>query len=138
MRRWPPGYARELLLRNAPREPAPEGFRHEALLYAGEADFVDRTVSFIRDGLASAEPILVVVGPEKIDALRDELGTQAGDVRFADMLDVGSNPARIIPAWQSFVDDHGGSDRPVRGIGEPSGRRGPRTSSSSASGTRRC
>ena len=35
------------------------------------------------------------------------------------MLDVGANPARIIPAWQEFVDEHGGEGRPVRGIGEP-------------------
>ena len=63
--------------------------------------------------------MLVVVGTEKIAALRDELAGQSTGVRFADMLDVGANPARIIPAWQAFVDEHGGEGRPVRGIGEP-------------------
>lgn len=33
------------------------------------------------------------------------------------MHELGRNPARIIPAWQRFVDGAGG--RPVRGIGEP-------------------
>ena len=95
------------------------GFRHEALLYAGKADFVGKTASFVQDGLESGEPVLVVVSAGKIAALRDELGNQAKDVRFADMLDVGGNPARIIPAWKSFVDEHGGEGSPVRGVGEP-------------------
>jgi anti-sigma regulatory factor (Ser/Thr protein kinase) len=99
--------------------PAPAGFRHEALLYAGETDFVRQTSSFIKDGVESGEPILVVVGAEKIAALRDELGLQANAVLFDDMLEVGRNPARIIPAWRAFVDEHAGSGRPLRGIGEP-------------------
>ena len=33
------------------------------------------------------------------------------------MGELGRNPARIIPAWQKFLDAHAG--RPVRGIGEP-------------------
>jgi anti-sigma regulatory factor (Ser/Thr protein kinase) len=32
---------------------------------------------------------------------------------------LGVNPARIIPAWQDFLDQNGGGTRPVRGIGEP-------------------
>lgn len=67
------------------------GFRYEALLYAGETDFLKRTSAFIRDGIEAGEPILVIVGAEKIADLRDELGAQSTDVRFADMLDVGGN-----------------------------------------------
>ena len=42
-----------------------------------------------------------------------------------DMAAVGANPARIIPAWQEFLDDHD-DDQPIRGVGEPIwfGRRG--------------
>jgi anti-sigma regulatory factor (Ser/Thr protein kinase) len=101
-------------------------FSHEALLYAGDDEFVSGTSSFIRDGLAAREPMLVVVSAPKIAALRDELGPDAADVLFADMADVGANPARIIPAWRAFVDDHASSGRPFRGIGEPiSAERGP-------------
>lgn len=96
-----------------------DGFRHEALLYAGEADFVARTTSFIQEGVASGEPVFVVVRPEKISTLREELGPQADAVRFADMWEVGRNPARIIPAWKAFVDEHRSVGRPVRGVGEP-------------------
>jgi len=96
-----------------------ESFRHEAMLYAGEQEFLAGTSEFIRDGLAADEAILVVVSAAKIAALRDELGPDAREVTFADMHDVGLNPARIIPAWRAFVDDGSDTPRGRRGIGEP-------------------
>jgi anti-sigma regulatory factor (Ser/Thr protein kinase) len=95
------------------------GFRHEALMYAGEDAFLDATVPFILDAVGAGEPILVVVAARKIERLRAVLGDAADDVEFADMARVGENPARIIPAWQEFVTAHAG--RAVRGIGEPIG-----------------
>lgn len=35
------------------------------------------------------------------------------------MDEVGTNPARIIPAWRDFVTEHSGRGRRLRGIGEP-------------------
>jgi anti-sigma regulatory factor (Ser/Thr protein kinase) len=95
------------------------GFCHDALLYAGEREFVDATARFVRDGVAADEPVLVVVGAEKIAALRSSLGPDADAVCFADMAGVGGNPARIIPVWRRFVNEHGREGRPVRGVGEP-------------------
>lgn len=94
-------------------------FRHEALLYAGRRDFLAGTVPFIRQGLDDDEPILVVVDAVKIMALREALAGDADRVYFADMAQVGRNPARIIPRWRQFVEEHLRVDRPVRGIGEP-------------------
>src|SRR3954447_23152496 len=94
-----------------------QGFLHEALLYSGMDDFVERTGAFIRDSIASEEPILVVVGAEKIDALRSAVGPDAEGVTFADMADVGQNPARIIPAWRAFVEEHVLGGRRFRGVG---------------------
>jgi anti-sigma regulatory factor (Ser/Thr protein kinase) len=91
-------------------------FRHDALLYASEEEYLEGTVPFIREGLEAGEPVLVVLRPDGIAAIRDALGSDGEYVRFADMMSVGSNPARIIPAWAEFV---AGSDGPVRGIGEP-------------------
>jgi anti-sigma regulatory factor (Ser/Thr protein kinase) len=95
------------------------GFRHDALFYAGTAEFVDRTAAFIDDSVASLEPILVVVSAAKIEQLRDRLGGDPDGVRFADMAHVGQNPARIIPAWREFVAEQAPSGRRFRGIGEP-------------------
>ena len=94
-------------------------FRHEALLYAGPAGFVAGTVPFIRDGLEGGEPVLVVESTEKIEMLRVALGVDAGAVLFADMSQVGANPARIIPAWHEFVTQNAAPGRRMRGIGEP-------------------
>jgi anti-sigma regulatory factor (Ser/Thr protein kinase) len=97
-----------------------QGFRHEALLYAGADGFVEGTLSWIADAVAAQEPILVVVSAAKIARLREELGAaDAQRVTFADMAEVGVNPARIIPAWREFVDAHIGRGRRLRGIGEP-------------------
>jgi anti-sigma regulatory factor (Ser/Thr protein kinase) len=94
-------------------------FRHDALFYSGEADFVDRTASFIRDAVSADEPIVVVVGDRKLDLLRSALGGDAAGVRFADMAEVGGNPARIIPAWHEFVAEQSAAGRRFRGVGEP-------------------
>jgi anti-sigma regulatory factor (Ser/Thr protein kinase) len=104
------------------RSPRPsEGarFRHDALFYDGTEDFVVQTVPFIREGVDAGEPILVVVDAEKIARLRAELDGSADLVRFADMASVGMNPARIIPAWRAFVEEHAAAGGPCRGIGEP-------------------
>ena len=98
---------------------AVDEFRHEALLYAGMADFLTGTVPFVRAGIEAGEPVLVVESAAKIALLRAELGTDASSVVFADMAAVGANPARIIPAWRDFVTRHGGQGRRLRGIGEP-------------------
>jgi anti-sigma regulatory factor (Ser/Thr protein kinase) len=94
-------------------------FRHEALFYAGRDDFVHRTGSFLRDAVEAEEPTLVVVDAAKIALLREELDGAAAGVRFADMAEVGTNPARIIPAWREFVTRSASIGRRVRGVGEP-------------------
>ena len=96
-----------------------ETFRHEALLYAGEVDFLAGTLPFIREGVAAGEPVLVVVSAARIGLLRSALGGDADRVAFADMTDVGANPARIIPAWRDFVAGHDVATRRARSICEP-------------------
>lgn len=101
-----------------PMEPALRTFRHEALLYAGDAAFLEGTVPFIEAGLAAGEPLLAMVTEPKIDLLRRALGPDAGRVAFTDMGTVGRNPARIIPVWRDFLAERGTAG-PARGISEP-------------------
>ena len=96
-----------------------EGYRHEALLYDGLDEFLQATLEFIMDAQAADDPVLVVVEAGKIDTLRGELRGREAGVHFADMAEVGANPARIIPAWQDFLDAYAAPSRRVRGIGEP-------------------
>lgn len=98
---------------------ASKSFRHWALVYRGEQGFLDGTVPFIRQGMDTGEPTLVMVPTQKIELLREALGGDPDRVQFADMGHVGANPARIIPAWRQFVEEHADGERPLRGIGEP-------------------
>lgn len=97
----------------------PGAFRHEAYLYAGESEFLTGAAEFVRDAVDSGEPVLVVVSGPKLERLRETLGAEADGAQFADMDEVGSNPARIIPAWHEFVMHHSSPGSRVRGIGEP-------------------
>jgi diguanylate cyclase (GGDEF)-like protein len=95
-----------------------DGFRHEALLHAGDSGFLAGALPFIRAALSGGEPIYVVVGARKLGLLRSALGVAAGDVQFADMAQVGHNPARLNPAWREFLDLNAAGGRRVRGVGE--------------------
>jgi len=97
---------------------AAPGYRHEALLYAGEAEFLAATVPFITAGLSRNEPVMVAVSARKIDMLKANLGWDASWVDFVDMARLGTNPGRIISAWRRFLFDHR-DDAHLRGIGEP-------------------
>jgi anti-sigma regulatory factor (Ser/Thr protein kinase) len=105
-------------LRRTVTEEAVGGYRHEALLYCGTAEFLTGTTSFIRRAVDAGDPILVVVSDAKIEMLREELGAEAAQVSFADMGEVGGNPGRIIAVWRDFVQDHAGACQ-LYGIGEP-------------------
>ncbi|MGI8457333.1 MAG: anti-sigma factor RsbA family regulatory protein [Propionibacteriaceae bacterium] len=94
-----------------------QSYRHEAFLWRDEADFTASMASFVEQGVEAGEPVMVAVTPLHTRWLREVLSRDAVEhVRFVDMVRLGRNPARIIPAWKDFVSDQAS---PVRGIGEP-------------------
>ncbi len=98
---------------------ARQSYRHEAFLWHSRADFVQGLVPFVREGIDAGEAVMVAVIPEHAEWIRNELGPAASQVHFVNMIELGRNPARIIPAWQKFLDEWSGIGRPARGIGEP-------------------
>jgi anti-sigma regulatory factor (Ser/Thr protein kinase) len=106
---------------HTPRDEAVTGYRHEAFLYSGQAEFRSGTESFIRLAVNAGDPILVMLSGEKIDLLGQQLGAEAKSVTFADMAGIGNNPGRIIDAWRAFVQDQARRPGTARlwGIGEP-------------------
>ncbi|HEY6748137.1 MAG TPA: sensor histidine kinase [Mycobacteriales bacterium] len=94
-------------------------YRHEAFLYRGDDDFLDGVVPFVRDGLAAGQPVMVALRGTRTRPLKDALGPDGSEVLFVDMTELGHNPARIIPGWRRFLDEHRADGRPVRGVGEP-------------------
>jgi anti-sigma regulatory factor (Ser/Thr protein kinase) len=95
-----------------------EEFSHEAFLYSSLPEFLDEVCGFVREGLERNESVLLATGGERLTALRS-LFDREPDVQLADMLEIGTNPARIIPVWRDFLEEHVAAGRPVRGLGEP-------------------
>jgi len=98
---------------------AAQGLRHEALFYSGWESFLGAALSFIDEGAQVGEPVLAALSPGKIELLQSRLDGASDAVTFADMHEVGRNPALIIPAWEEFIARNAAAGRRVRGLGEP-------------------
>ena len=95
-----------------------DGYRHEALLYRDDTEYLAGTVPFVLEAVAQDIPVMVAVPPARLAMVRDGVGADGAQVHFVDMVALGHNPARIIPAWRGYLDRFDAA-RPVRGIGEP-------------------
>ncbi len=86
-------------------------FCHEALFYSGGDDgFLKLTLAEVTRAMREQAAVLVAVDSAQAAALGDALGGDAERISFADMRQIGRNPARIIPAWQDFVDRQAGGN----------------------------
>jgi anti-sigma regulatory factor (Ser/Thr protein kinase) len=101
-----------------PQQPASGGdVSHLAFFYRGQRDYVARIQAFAGAGLADGEAVLIAVPGDKGSLLRDYLGEGTRRLHYADMAQLGRNPARIIPEVRDFIDAHSGQR--VRYVGEP-------------------
>ena len=93
-------------------------FVHPALFYRSAADFLDKIVPFVTDGLTGGHAVAVAVPAARLRLLSDALGDAARRVTMLDMTREGRNPGRIIAmVLRRFADRH--ADRHVRIVGEP-------------------
>ena len=83
------------------------GFAHVALLYDGDQD-LGRAVAIVRQAAGSDAPLHVAVPGRTMRLAREALGLTPRTALMSDMAELGRNPARIIPAAQSFGDEHPG------------------------------
>jgi anti-sigma regulatory factor (Ser/Thr protein kinase) len=98
---------------------SPAYFLHQSLFYRGEEEFLAGTLPPIERALELGQPVFVAVAHARIALLREALREPAGGIAFLDMHELGRNPARIIPAWQQFLEEHSAVEEPLLGIGEP-------------------
>lgn len=95
------------------------GHTHEALLYRSDEEFLDRTVPFLRDGLAAGEPTVVSLGEERGALLRDGLGDDAARVSFLSGGAQYHRPSSAIDAYRDLLSRHVLAGAPqVRVLGE--------------------
>jgi len=104
--------------RGGPRSPPPvSGFTHSALLYGSDEEYHSAVSAFVRQAAQAAAAVHAVVPGASVRMVRETFGLPRPRSFVADMMDLGSNPARIIPAVQSFADQHPGN--PVFCLWEP-------------------
>jgi len=98
--------------------PATAGsFRHVGFFYRAAEEYATTVAAFLGDGVAAGEPAFAAVPESRLSLIADALGADARRVEFADMTEMGRNPARIIPEILTFASKHRG--QPVCCIGEP-------------------
>ncbi|WP_410671867.1 anti-sigma factor RsbA family regulatory protein [Amycolatopsis sp. cmx-4-68] len=92
-------------------------FRHPALFYRGDSEYLDGVVPFLLEGLDRGEPAAVAVPGRNLLLVEKALEDRANEVRLIDMQRAGRNPGAILPSvLLAFAGEHPG---PVRIVGEP-------------------
>ena len=98
-------------------EPVEGVLRHIALFYRSQPEYTDRIAAFVQAGLDRGEPALLALAGNRTRMIAASVESAPGEVVFADMAELGRNPARIIPEVRAFTDKHPGQR--VRFVGEP-------------------
>lgn len=89
---------------------------HYALFHDCPDDYISGIAAFVAAGQAAGEPVLLAVPPAKRGLIRAALNGASAEVAYLDIIAVGDNPARIIPALEEFTGAHPG--RRTRIVGE--------------------
>lgn len=98
------------------QHPTEKGEMHLALFYCDDRDYVDGVMRFIAPALDADEPVAIAVPGEKAGLLRECLDGRE-EIELLDMVELGRNPARIIPAVEGMLARHQG--RLLHYVGEP-------------------
>ena len=93
------------------------GEMHQALFYGDTEEYLDGVLQFIAPALAAGEPVAIAVPGAKAELLRERLGDLADEIEILDMVELGRNPARIIPAVEMMLAKHDG--QLLHYVGEP-------------------
>ncbi len=88
--------------------PDQAGFSHAALLYRDRTAGLGWATAMVRRVAESGAPLQVALPARTMRQVREAFRPTSRRVSVADMTDLGRNPARIIPAAQSFSDEHPG------------------------------
>jgi anti-sigma regulatory factor (Ser/Thr protein kinase) len=79
---------------------------HLALFYSSEKEYIDGVLRFAAPAIEADEPVAVAVPGPKAGLLEGQLRQAGADPEIFDMVELGRNPARIIPAVESMLARH--------------------------------
>jgi anti-sigma regulatory factor (Ser/Thr protein kinase) len=86
--------------------PDPGSTAHSALLYRTPTRFVEGVASFVREGLQAGDRVLAAVTHEKVDWLREELGSDTDAVDFADATTMYERPGPMFATMMDYIGRH--------------------------------
>jgi anti-sigma regulatory factor (Ser/Thr protein kinase) len=84
------------------------GLGHVALLYASAGEFAAGVGRFVAAAAQAGGPVLVACAGPSLDVLRPRLNGHGEVVTWADMREIGLNPARLIDRIYRFAGQHDG------------------------------
>ena len=80
--------------------------RHDAFVYDSPEEYVERSVSFVQDGLGRGEGCVVAHSRDGLAMMREALGPDASRVAFVDISGIYRRPARTVAAYyRAFRDE---------------------------------
>jgi anti-sigma regulatory factor (Ser/Thr protein kinase) len=74
-------------------------FRHSALVYESQDEYLARAVPFLKEGLERGEGAIVAHTKPGLAVMREALGADAAQVRFVDVGSAYTRPARTLAAY---------------------------------------
>jgi anti-sigma regulatory factor (Ser/Thr protein kinase) len=74
-------------------------FRHNALVYESQDEYVVRSVTFLTEGLEAGEGAVVANTRPGLAVMREGLGPDAAQVTFVDVSSAYTRPARTLAAY---------------------------------------
>lgn len=90
---------------------------HLALFYDSPDEYAEGALRFAGPAIEAHEPVAVAVPGSKARLLEQQLREAGADPEMFDMVELGRNPARIIPAVETMLARHSGAT--LHYVGEP-------------------
>jgi anti-sigma regulatory factor (Ser/Thr protein kinase) len=76
-------------------------FRHNALVYESQGEYVALLVPFLREGIEAGEGAIVAHTKPGLAVMREALGADAEHVTFADVGSIYTRPARTLASYHA-------------------------------------
>jgi anti-sigma regulatory factor (Ser/Thr protein kinase) len=99
--------------------PAASGFRHEALFFRDEADYLAMVLPLLHQGLAADDVVVVLEPASRLALVQEALGADSSRVEFGDVTAAGANPGRLLPLLVDAVAAASAAGRGLTAVGEP-------------------
>jgi anti-sigma regulatory factor (Ser/Thr protein kinase) len=79
--------------------------RHNALVYESQDEYVERSVTFLQEGLEAGEGAIVANTRPGLAVMREALGPDAARVTFVDVSSTYTRPAKTLAAYHQVYAD---------------------------------